>query len=144
MPQEGPTDKTNSSFIVTFAGGSSISVVTEENPGQCLTSINITKIDIDPSYFGRIKEDPNLIKTYMETYLAGKDLPPIILEAGTLKLLEGYHRLMAVKGIIEQRQEGTLEESEIPDWIRRGFIPCEYVSVPQDVDPCLFTIVSPF
>jgi hypothetical protein len=101
---------------------------------------DVNAIVIDEAYLGRVSEYPELIDQYFDAYLAGEDIPPIILEQGTNKLLEGFHRLQALKKIASLIEQGNLPKNKIPKVFNGRHIECEYVVVPEGVEPCIYSL----
>jgi len=59
--------------------------------------ISISEIVWDPSIYPRQKWNTSTIDRYADAVEAGEEFPPIILEQGTNRLLDGKHRLEAYK-----------------------------------------------
>lgn len=57
--------------------------------------MQINHIDWDPSIYPRSKWSTSTIDRYVDALEAGDEFPPVIVEAGTMRLLDGKHRLEA-------------------------------------------------
>ena len=101
---------------------------------------DVNAIVIDEAYLGRVSEYPELIDQYFDAYLAGEDIPLIILEQGTNKLLEGFHRLQALTKIAQLIEHDKLAKNKIPKVFNGHHIECEYVVVPEGVEPCIYSL----
>jgi hypothetical protein len=82
-----------------------------------LTQIAIPDVVWDPKIYPRAKWSTATIERYAEAIEAGDQFPPIVLEQGTNRLLDGKHRLEAYK-----RTEA-------------GAISAEWHEVPEGVSP---------
>ncbi len=102
--------------------------------------INIEKVIWEPSIYPREKWSTSTIEQYADVLRAGGKFPPIILEAGTNRLLDGKHRLEAHKLYAKQygeRQEefsGFKEEWPIPS----STIQAEIHTIPDGIPPKLY------
>jgi site-specific DNA-methyltransferase (adenine-specific) len=74
--------------------------------------INIDKIVIDEKIWIRKNYNRDAIERYKEWYESGKT-KPLIVQAGTLKLIDGFHRLQALKELGIKKVE--VIEKNIPD-----------------------------
>jgi DNA-binding NarL/FixJ family response regulator len=61
------------------------------------TTVLISDVAWDPSIYPRQKWNTSTIERYKDAIEAGEEFPPIVLEAGTNRLLDGKHRLEAYK-----------------------------------------------
>jgi hypothetical protein len=75
--------------------------------------VNIDEVVWDPSIYPRSKWNTSTIDRYVDALEAGDTFPPVTLEKGTLRLLDGKHRLEAHKKA--GRAEIDAEEVEIPE-----------------------------
>lgn len=64
--------------------------------------IDIGSIKFDGKIYPRGKPSTSIIEEYADALLAGNVFPPIILEVGTNRLLDGYHRWKAHTRLVEQ------------------------------------------
>lgn len=64
--------------------------------------IGIDAIKFDGSVYPRGKPSTAIVEEYADALLAGNIFPPIALETGTNRLLDGYHRWKAHARIVEQ------------------------------------------
>jgi uncharacterized protein DUF4326 len=55
-------------------------------------TIPIGEVVFDPTIYPRSELDHPTVGRYREAYMAGEPLPPIVLETGTNRLLDGRHR----------------------------------------------------
>lgn len=74
--------------------------------------MGINKIDDDKALFLRDEPNPDAINRYAEKYESGglDALPPLIIQEETLKLIDGFHRKMALDRIGSRR--ALVEEIE--------------------------------
>jgi DNA modification methylase len=60
-----------------------------------MTKIQIGKVVFDGSIYPRSKPSSAIIEEYADSLMGGAKFPPIVLESGTNRLLDGYHRWKA-------------------------------------------------
>ena len=60
-------------------------------------AIDISKVVRDPEIFPRGSVDQEAVMRYRDAYELGEELPAIILEQGTNRLLDGWHRVAALE-----------------------------------------------
>ena len=65
------------------------------------TRIPLSEVKYEGAIYPRLKPSQRAIEDYADALLAGEELPPIILERETRRLLDGYHRWKAHQRIIE-------------------------------------------
>lgn len=73
----------------------------------------IDSIVWDPSIYPRSKWSTSTIERYVDALGAGDEFPPLIVEQGTMRLLDGKHRLEAYKQA--ERTEVPVEERAVPE-----------------------------
>lgn len=75
--------------------------------------MQISRIKWDPEIYPRGKWNTSTVERYADAIEAGDEFPPVIVEAGTMKLLDGKHRIEAYKkaGV----EDIPVEEREIPE-----------------------------
>lgn len=98
------------------------------------TSISINDVKYDSSYYPREKPSSATIEEYADALASGDKFPPIILEEGTNKLLDGYHRWKAHKKLTE---EPTLFGEDL-DTEEYKSISVEYHTIPDGVSPMMY------
>ena len=93
--------------------------------------INITSVKFDGAIYPRGKPSTTIVEEYADALLAGNIFPPIILESGTNRLLDGYHRWKAHKRLVEQPElNGQGEQfSEID---------ADFHIIPEGIPPKLY------
>lgn len=62
-------------------------------------SVKLSEIVWEPSIYPRQKWNTSTVERYADAIEAGEDFPPVILEEGTNRLLDGKHRLEAHKKV---------------------------------------------
>jgi len=62
-------------------------------------NIDVAKVVRDNSIFPRGSVDQEAVMRYRDAYELGETLPPVILEKGTNRLLDGWHRMAALEEI---------------------------------------------
>ena len=60
-------------------------------------TVSISSVIWDPAIYPRQKWNTSTIERYKDAIEAGEEFPPIVLESGTNRLLDGKHRLEAYK-----------------------------------------------
>jgi transcriptional regulator with XRE-family HTH domain/uncharacterized ParB-like nuclease family protein len=78
-----------------------------------VTAISISSVVIDMSVYPRAEWSDATVNRYAEATEAGEKLPPIVLETGTHRLLDGMHRYRAHKQL--GRTEIDAEHHDVPD-----------------------------
>jgi DNA-directed RNA polymerase specialized sigma24 family protein len=93
--------------------------------------INIATVKFDGKIYPRGKPSTTIIEEYADALLAGNIFPPIVLEAETNRLLDGYHRWKAHGRLVEQPElNGQGEQfSEIE---------AEFHTIPEGIPPKLY------
>lgn len=84
-------------------------------------SIPIGNVVFDPTIYPRVEWSQATVNRYAEAVNAGDEFPPVTLETGTNRLLDGMHRLQAHKQAL------------------RAEIEAVWVDIPEGVPPRLFT-----
>ena len=64
--------------------------------------VPISDVKFDGSIYPRVKPSTTIVEEYADAMLSGDSFPPIILEEGTNKLLDGYHRWKAQQRLFDQ------------------------------------------
>lgn len=102
--------------------------------------VRLADIVWDPSIYPREKWSTSTIEQYADVLRAGKKFPPVILEEGTNRLLDGKHRVEAHRlyaNQYEQRQEGFAGYKE--EWPEPSpEIDAEIHAIPDGVPPKLY------
>lgn len=83
-----------------------------------MTNIKLDQIVWDGSIYPREKWNTNTIEQYADVIKTGKRFPPIVVEQGTYRLLDGKHRVEAHKRyaeMYEQRQESLEFQNGVID-----------------------------
>lgn len=97
-------------------------------------TIKISDIVWEPEIYPREKWNTNTIEQYADVLVAGDKFPPIVLEEGTNRLLDGYHRWKAHQKLVENPDlfngDGNSE--------RFSEIEAEYHTIPEGVTPKLY------
>jgi hypothetical protein len=62
-----------------------------------MTEIKISDVVFDHTIYPRAEWSQSTVNRYAESLNAGDEFPPIVLETGTNRLLDGMHRLQAHK-----------------------------------------------
>ena len=60
-----------------------------------MATISLDKVVYDGSIYPRSKPSSSIIDEYADSLMGGAKFPPIVLESGTNRLLDGYHRWKA-------------------------------------------------
>jgi len=99
-----------------------------------MKTILLSEIKFDASIYPRSKPSSATIDTYADALLGGAKFPPIVLEAGTNRLLDGYHRW---KAYLRAKEQPSLDggDGNIPDEI-----PCEFHTIPEGIEPKLYAL----
>jgi hypothetical protein len=79
------------------------------------TTVPITAVKWDPSIYPRSKWSTSDIDRYVDFLEAGETLPPLVLEEGTNRLLDGKHRLEAHKRVGSENV--PVRHDSIPDGV---------------------------
>lgn len=61
-----------------------------ENDGA--RKLQVSELKWDEAIYPRSKVDPELVETYVEVLRNGGDFPPVRIEVGTNRILDGVHR----------------------------------------------------
>jgi len=85
--------------------------------------IKITDVLYDGKIYPREKPSTAIIKEYVDAIKGGAKFPPIILESGTNRLLDGYHRWKAYASV------DSINEIE-----------CDYHIIPDSIAPKLYAL----
>jgi len=88
-----------------------------------MPSIEIGKIVFDSSIYPREKPSSSTISEYADALIGGAKFPPIVLEEGTNRLLDGYHRWKAYASV-----DGVSE------------IECEFHKIPEGITASLYAL----
>lgn len=78
-----------------------------------MTEIAVSAVVFDPEIYPRYEWSQATVDRYTEALAAGVVFPPIVLETGTNRLFDGYHRLCAHKAAGQETI--AAEWTEIPD-----------------------------
>lgn len=97
-----------------------------------MSSVKIDAVQIDMSVYPREKWNTATVERYADALRAGVKFPPITLEQGTNRLLDGMHRLKAYQKVAEQPE--LCEDGFKPD----GTIPADFDQIPEGVPPKLY------
>jgi ParB-like chromosome segregation protein Spo0J len=79
--------------------------------------VSVDKIVVDKKIWIRKNYNKDAIERYKEWYESGKS-KPLVVQAGTLKLIDGFHRLQALKELGIKKVE--VIEKSIPDNLLRA------------------------
>ena len=96
-------------------------------------ALAISEIVWDPKVYPRAKWSTATIERYAEAMQAGDTFPPLILEEGTNRLLDGKHRLEAYRKVYEARQQPALDEAGIVADACK--VPVEWHVIPDGISP---------
>src|SRR5690606_22752021 len=91
----------------------------DEGDGS-LTEITIAEVVLDKSIYPRTQGDAATVQRYAEAMGDGAEFPPIVLETGTKRLIDGWHRLHAAQQL---------------GWTT---IQADWHTIPADTDPRLY------
>lgn len=97
-----------------------------------MDTIAIGAVKYEGAIYPRIKPSQRAIEEYADALLAGETLPPIVLERGTNRLLDGYHRWKAHQRIIENP---SLLDSDGRDFSQ---IAVEFHDIPEGIPAKLY------
>lgn len=61
------------------------------------TMIELSRLTFDPAIYPRDHVDPENVRALVRAIEAGAKLPPIVVEAGTFRIVDGVHRFHAYK-----------------------------------------------
>jgi DNA modification methylase len=108
-----------------------------------MATVKFGEVVIDTSIYPREKWNTNTIKMYADALKGGAKFPPIILEEGTNRLIDGLHRLRAHQQYLQEYQEYqaqlTLEGIERDGWEPApDVIEVEYCTIPEGIPPKLY------
>lgn len=78
-----------------------------------MTTVPLTQVVWDPDIYPRAKWSTTTIDRYVDALEAGDEFPPVVVEAGTMRLLDGKHRLEAHKKA--GRETISVEERPVPE-----------------------------
>lgn len=70
---------------------------TTMSQGKLLVSMRLSKLVLDNSLYPRQKVDPEHVAQLLEAYRAGAKIPPIIVDADRNIVIDGRHRLLALR-----------------------------------------------
>jgi ParB-like chromosome segregation protein Spo0J len=87
--------------------------------------IPIDQVVWDPSVYPRAKWSTSTIERYVDALNANAVFPPLTLEKGTNRLLDGKHRLEADKKA--GRTEVDVEFVDVPDGMTHQVLRCDVV-----------------
>ena len=102
-------------------------------------TIEISAIVWDSTIYPRDKWNTSTIERYADAIKAGAQFPPVVVEQGTNRLLDGKHRTEAHKLYAEmyaKRRENLLEGETWPE--PKTAIPVEYHTIPEGVPVKLY------
>lgn len=77
-----------------------------------MAAVSLTSVVLDMDIYPRVQWSDATVNRYAEAIEAGDKMPPIVLEAGTDRLLDGMHRYRAHKQL--RRTEIDAEHHEVP------------------------------
>jgi hypothetical protein len=103
------------------------------NNGNGKTTISIDDVKFDGSIYPREKPSTSTIDEYADALAAGAKFPPIILEEGTNRLLDGYHRWKAHKKLVENPSLLDSKDNHSFDQIE-----VEFHVIPEGIIPRLY------
>jgi DNA modification methylase len=102
--------------------------------------IQINDVVYDGSIYPRVKPSSSVIAEYADALAGGANFPPIILEQGTNRLLDGYHRWKAHFKLRDEYQL-SLEQAngeKLPEPPTK--IKAEFHVVPEGIEPKLYAL----
>jgi DNA modification methylase len=102
------------------------------------TLISLDSIVFDGSIYPRQRPSTSTINEYADALASGAKFPPIILEADTNRLLDGYHRWKAYLKCQEPEKYDFLDNEQSKQVPKE--IPCEYHTIPEGVTPKLYAL----
>ena len=105
--------------------------------------VHLADVKVDSNIYPRDQWKTDTIKNYVDALRGGAQFPPIVLEEGTNRLLDGLHRLKAYQLYLEQYQEyqtqSELEGMESEEWAPPADdIEVKYRVIPDGVPAKLF------
>jgi predicted transcriptional regulator len=77
--------------------------------------LDVDSVVFDMSIYPRLQWSARTVERYSEALNAGETLPPIIVEVGTLRLLDGLHRLKAHQA--NELTEIEVEQHSVPEGV---------------------------
>lgn len=103
-------------------------------------TVKLDDIKFDGSIYPRLKPSSSVIDEYTDAIAGGDKFPPIILETGTNRLLDGYHRWKAYCSYRDgyQLRLDQANGFDLPEPLAE--IPCEYHIIPDGVSPKLYAL----
>lgn len=103
-----------------------------------MPTMKFAEIVFDEAIYPRASQEEDTIKFYMERLMAGDKPPPIILETGTNRLMDGRYRTAAKEAYASwYKDKATKEERKVypkPS----DEIEVEYEEIPEDIPPKLW------
>ena len=96
-----------------------------------MSKLHIDEVKFDGSIYPRQKPNTTIINEYADALLAGDSFPPIVLEADTNRLLDGYHRWKAHQNLVAQPELNG-------DGVQFDSIDVDYHTVPEDIPAKLY------
>lgn len=91
----------------------------------------------DPSIYPRAKWSTSTIERYADALEAGDQFPPLVLERGTNRLLDGKHRLEAYvrRGILTEAKYIEIDGRKLKTYAQANgaSVPVEHHTVPADI-----------
>lgn len=76
-------------------------------------TVELDRIVWEPKIYPRAKWSTDTVARYVDALEAGDDFPPVVVEAGTMRLLDGKHRVEAHRKA--GRASIAVEERKVPD-----------------------------
>jgi len=118
------------------------------SPPNVPSTIKLDDVVVDQTIYPREKINGAVVEQYVDAIRSGDNFPPIVLEEGTNRLIDGVHRLEAArkyrehytlyisqhKADLRDREERPLMEPPKPS----EETSCRYVKVPDNVPAMLF------
>jgi len=77
--------------------------------------IDMTLINVNPEIYPRARVDEDLVETYRQNIEAGIEFPPLVVQKATYTLIDGRHRLEALRNLEEKIDKVKVEIRDLPD-----------------------------
>ncbi|MGO9120105.1 MAG: hypothetical protein ACLQPD_21130 [Desulfomonilaceae bacterium] len=111
-------------------------------PERHRARVSLDKLQLDDDIYGRTSVDQATIAKYFEALLNGDTFPPIVVEKGTNRVLDGWHRVKAKQRLRERYDDLVKAVSDDP----LVFVPqseietieCEYHEIPLGLSPRVY------
>jgi len=101
--------------------------------------IELSGIVYDAKIYPREKWSSHTVKVYVDALKGGAEFPPIILEEGTNRLIDGVHRWKAYQDYLAAYREAEKETQELEGWAEpKTEIEAEWHTIPDGIPAKLY------